>query len=61
MGIGELLIGLGLVTAAVSAGADTTDVVAVKNMSTGTELYRFDVRVRHAAPDGNTMTTSGRW
>ena len=58
-------------TAAAPAVAGSADVVAVKVTSTGSELYRFDVTVRHAdtgwehyadkwevvAPDGRVLGT----
>jgi hypothetical protein len=53
-------MGLSLLTAAVRASASSADLVPVKVTSTGEELYRFDVRVRHAAQDGNTMPISAR-
>lgn len=48
MGIKELLVGLSVMMAALPAFAGSADVVAVKVTSTGPELYRFDVTVRHA-------------
>ena len=71
MGIKELLVGLSLITGAVPAVAGSADVVAVRVTSTGPELYRFDVTVRHAdtgwehyadrwevvAPDGRVLGT----
>ena len=71
MGIKELLVGLSVVIAAAPAVAGSADVVGVKVTSTGPELYRFDVTVRHAdtvwehyadkwdvvAPDGRILGT----
>ena len=43
-------MGLSPLAAEVPAGAGRGEVVADKAMLTGAQLYRFDVKVRHAAP-----------
>lgn len=48
MEIGELLVGLRLLTAAASAAAGGDEVAAIAVMFTDLELYRFEVRLRHA-------------